>query len=295
MTSNSKLKDTWKVYMHESPSGKKYIGITSKPLSKRFGTKGQYYKGCPYFYEAIEKYGWDNIKHIILHTNISYKKAIEYEKFYIDKFNANNPDFGYNLTLGGDGASGYFLSEEKKTILSSKRQGVNAIGYNHFPSDETKLKMSKAGKNKTFSKITRQKMSQAKNKRVFQYLPDGTFINDYPSASIASNETKINCGNICSCCRNTTKHLVGGYFWSYEYIDDKELIRRHTQTWDVFEPQFSRNEKPVNMYDLDMKFIRRYDSIKSASLDTNISAQEISQACKNRNKITRKYRWSYAD
>ena len=52
------------VYMHISPSNKKYIGITKQEPNRRW-RNGQGYKG-QVFYNAIEKYGWKNIQHIIV-------------------------------------------------------------------------------------------------------------------------------------------------------------------------------------------------------------------------------------
>lgn len=293
MTPECKNCNTWKVYMHISPSGKKYIGITSRKTYKRWGGKGQYYKECPYFYNAIQKYGWENIKHEILNDSLSYKEAIELEKYYIELYDTNNPDFGYNLTKGGEGHNGYKLSEEKKKILSEKRQGVNALNYNNFPSDETKKKMSESAKNKIFTDETKEKMSKEKMKTVYMYTLEGVFIKSFPSASEASKKTGVNLGNICSCCRNIIKK-PGGYFWSYKKIDNPQLIIDHISGINPFEPVYSRNEKPVYKMTLNDEIICRYNSIKEASLDTNIPAQEISQACKNNKKVTREYKWKYA-
>lgn len=53
------------VYMHVSPSGKRYIGITSQKVEKRWAN-GKGYKTQQYFYRAIKKYGWNNFQHIIV-------------------------------------------------------------------------------------------------------------------------------------------------------------------------------------------------------------------------------------
>lgn len=53
------------IYKHICPNGKVYIGQTSLNPESRW-QKGRHYKGSPYFYNAILKYGWDNIEHIIL-------------------------------------------------------------------------------------------------------------------------------------------------------------------------------------------------------------------------------------
>ena len=64
--------DNYTVYMHISPSGKKYIGITGQSIERRWGN-GTGYKNCISFNRAIEKYGWNNIKHIILYSGLSKK------------------------------------------------------------------------------------------------------------------------------------------------------------------------------------------------------------------------------
>jgi hypothetical protein len=58
------LKETKKyyVYMHTSPNGKKYIGMT-RNFKQRWASG---YKDNKKFHEDINKFGWDNIKHDIL-------------------------------------------------------------------------------------------------------------------------------------------------------------------------------------------------------------------------------------
>ena len=56
------------VYKHVSPSGKLYIGITSQKPELRWNY-GRNYKENPYFYNAIQKYGWDSFQHEILYDN----------------------------------------------------------------------------------------------------------------------------------------------------------------------------------------------------------------------------------
>ena len=62
------------VYMHIVPNGKKYIGITSQNINRRW-QKGKGYWSIEYFTIAINKYGWDNIQHIILFDNLSKTEA----------------------------------------------------------------------------------------------------------------------------------------------------------------------------------------------------------------------------
>ena len=62
------------VYKHTSPSGKVYIGITGIEPEKRW-RKGWGYNHNTYFINAVKKYGWDNIKHEIIDTNLTKEEA----------------------------------------------------------------------------------------------------------------------------------------------------------------------------------------------------------------------------
>ena len=77
-------KDNYSIYKHTSPSGKSYIGIT-KQGKKRFGKDGNGYKKQRKFYNAIQKYGWDNFKHEIIEDIYLLNKPVLVNS-YILKF-----------------------------------------------------------------------------------------------------------------------------------------------------------------------------------------------------------------
>ena len=84
------------VYMHIAPNGKRYIGITKQqPKSRWRGGSG--YKRHTHFCNAIKKYGWDNIEHIILYSNVSREFAIKKEIELISKYKSNDKRYGYNI------------------------------------------------------------------------------------------------------------------------------------------------------------------------------------------------------
>lgn len=57
--------DNYKVYMHKFPDDKVYVGLTKQTLAERWGNKGYGYHKQP-LYNAIQKFGWDNIEHILI-------------------------------------------------------------------------------------------------------------------------------------------------------------------------------------------------------------------------------------
>lgn len=69
-------------------------------------------------YNAILKYGWENIEHNILFENLTQEEAQEKEKELIAQYKTNirryGDDFGYNLTDGGEGTLGHFVPESLK-------------------------------------------------------------------------------------------------------------------------------------------------------------------------------------
>ena len=103
------------VYKHTTPSEKVYIGITAGPVEKRW-RRGYGYRGNKHFWNAIQKYGWDEITHEILAKELTEEMACELERHYISLYHSNEQEYGYNHTTGGE--SGYTVSEETRKKLS---------------------------------------------------------------------------------------------------------------------------------------------------------------------------------
>lgn len=158
------------VYMHTTPIGKVYIGITSRPLEVRWKNNGYGYK-TQRFYRAITKYGWENIKHEILEENLTEEEAKNKEVFYIEKYNSADPAHGYNMTTGGDGCCGFHVSEETKEKLRLINTGkkhtpeqiekIRASCTGWKQSDEAKAKISFTHKGKPKSKEHKEKLRLA--------------------------------------------------------------------------------------------------------------------------------------
>lgn len=122
------------VYKHISPSGKIYIGITGgNPLHRWSGGKG--YKRNAHFWRSICKYGWDSFKHEIIIDSVSKSDAAKIEKELIQLYKSNDPQYGYNITDGGE--------------------------TNILPESSLK-KISKANKGRKFSEETRMRMSESR-------------------------------------------------------------------------------------------------------------------------------------
>ena len=84
------------VYCYTSPSGKKYIGKTKTTLKARAKENCKGYKGCTAFYNAIQKYGYENFQVEIL-EEVPLDCLIEAETQYIVDMDTINPKKGYNI------------------------------------------------------------------------------------------------------------------------------------------------------------------------------------------------------
>nr|DAX89410.1 MAG TPA: intron associated endonuclease [Caudoviricetes sp.] len=251
---NSSIKD-YKVYIHISPSKKVYIGITHQNFCKRF-QNGKGYNRQKYFYSAIKKYGWNNFEHKILEDNLTYREAIEKEKYYIDVYNSTNPECGYNVSSGGFGVSdnGYPVAQLKEeqiiNVYASILECSNELNISHFSIrkyiDDKKIHAGfkfiqisrqeyynyskKHSLNKEINidfkekiyceKIEKLKINAIKNNSIYinQYTPDGKYLNTF--CGINETEKLLNIHNISTAIKNNW--LAGGFRW--KRADGKVII-----------------------------------------------------------------------
>jgi len=190
------------VYMHVCPNNKKYIGITKQLPEKRW-KGGVGYRTQEHFKRAIKKYGWKNIKHKILFTNLTKEEACNKEIELIKKYKSNNYKYGYNVSSGGDGANGIIISEKQKQILRKALKGnKNAKGYKHTKEECKKMSLAKLGKPNI--KLSKRVLCIETNK-------------EYPSVAEARRQTKVNhIDQVCRGQRNYAGTLNGiKLHWKY--------------------------------------------------------------------------------
>lgn len=175
--------------MHICPNDKKYVGITKQKPEKRW-QKGYGYITQTYFQKAIKKYGWNNIEHKILFTNLTKEEACKKEIELIKKYKTNNCKYGYNIASGGEGVQGVKITEEKKEILRrALKDNQHAKGYKHTDEEKEKMRLAKLGKPNL--KLSKKVLCLETN-----------II--YPSVAEAKRQTGINC--IDRACRGTFEY-----------------------------------------------------------------------------------------
>ena len=213
---------TYSVYCHTTPSGKRYIGITERPVEDRWAGGSGYRRQV--FYHAIQKYGWDNIRHEVLFAGLSRNEAIERERELVEKYKANERDYGYNQTTGGDlckfneetcerirnSLTGRTLSEIHKAHIAECRTGWTL-------SEETKRKIGEKHRNKVVTPETCEKLKEAHQwqaRAVRQLSMGGDLIKTYPSVGQAAEEvgcSKLLIRRVCQGKRKSTN----GFRWEF--------------------------------------------------------------------------------
>lgn len=109
-------------------NGKHYVGKTVQLLKKRWaGHLSDVRRGSQtHLHSAIRKYGREAFSIIPLVTILASDPQLkELEKFWIHLLNVNDPRYGYNETLGGDGALGCSPSVETRRRLSAAHTGIS--------------------------------------------------------------------------------------------------------------------------------------------------------------------------
>lgn len=149
------MKNDYSVYKHIVPNGKIYIGITSMKPERRW-SNGKGYK-TQIFYRAILKYGWDNIKHEILFTNLTKQEAEQKEIELISLYQSNNPKYGYNVDNGGN-TNGTHSESTRKKISQYMIGDTRNKGRIH--TEESRKHMSEGHKGIKLSEEAKRKLSE---------------------------------------------------------------------------------------------------------------------------------------
>lgn len=221
----------YSVYIHRTPSNKVYIGCTGKKKASYRWGRGLCYQQNKEFYKEILEYRWDNIEHIIVGDSYTKEEAYKLERELIKKYDATDPNKGFNKSIGG-GGGGLGVKPSKESIAKRVAHTDYSTSWakgKHF-TEEHKRKISESNKGKKLSEETKAKISAAhKGKPVpWLYGPrDDTYRANKSTPIIcietnvqyfglmeAERQTGIAHGNICKCLKGL-REKAGGYHWEY--------------------------------------------------------------------------------
>lgn len=224
----------WSLYKHTSPSGKVYIGITSVSPRTRWGKNGSGYRKQPYFYNAILKYGWDNIKHEVLFSNLSETEAKYLEKSLVSLYKKQG--IAYNTADGGGvGTKGYKWTEEQlkrrptrdmrgknnPNYGNHKIAGENNFMYGKTHTEDVRKKIALVATGRTHKMPDSQKAILLKihSKPVIQLDFNNNIVAKFDSSAAAARfygKGISTANHIAECCRGKRKKCLN-YKWIYNY------------------------------------------------------------------------------
>lgn len=249
------------IYMHTSPSGKRYVGQTRQSPNERW-KNGIGYKGCKYFERAIEKYGWESIKHEILCVVHSQELANSFERYYIDKYKTADKRYGYNLTSGG--SSGYQYS------------------------DEVRAKLSRIARERGISKETIEKMHATRRKNGYKRRP----MTDDEKEALSR---RMSGPNHPLYGKKLPRDVVEKRAASQRGRKASEETRRRQSKGLRNSEKVKAKQKPVLQIDDNGNVVKRYESLSQASRENNVTKQAIRAVCTGLCNTACGFRWAYED
>lgn len=226
-------------------------------------------------------------------------KRIEVEQ--IAKHRSKEWEYGYNCTLGGDGALGYIRSQEaiqgtidgnSKTIYQYSIDGEFVKEWKSAITIERELGYSSTcigacclGRRKqAYGYIWKHDYAEKVESitiglecnPIHQYSLDGKFIRSWKSGKQIEKELGFYSTNIYLCC-NGGQISAYGFLWSY---DKKDYIEGLEQL------EFSQ-------YDLDGNYIKTFNSVLKASEELGHTHLPIHAVCRGEYRQAGGYLWSY--
>jgi group I intron endonuclease len=224
------------IYILTSPSGKSYIGQTSRPIQKRFEEHKLESSGCVAISNAVKKYGWDNL--VKDWYECPDGELNKHEELMIEVLGTLSPG-GYNLKEGG--ANGKPSAETKQKMSEAQKgdkgywygkNGEKHHMYGKAHTEETKKKIGEAQRvdkhhmyGKAHTEETKQKMSESargeknhNSKRVYQYDLDGNLLGTFASNGEAVICLKKKNSSLISACARGIYKTAYGFKWSYTYL-----------------------------------------------------------------------------
>ena len=309
------MRDNYTVYVHVVPNNKVYIGLTCTNVKSRW-RKGVGYINNRRFYNAIKKYEWDNIEHIVIADGLTQEEAYKLEKDLIKCWDTTNPKNGYNISVGGASGTGvgakpvvqYDLNFNKVGEYEAARhaEGITGIpaagircccnGYGNtaggyvwiFKKDEALFD------DVVQTNIKNHFTKSRKRKAVIQYDLEGNKVNAFPSIALASEKTGVNKTTISAVCRGSVK-TAGGFLW--KYVTNKNtiesIIKNNKEDHDT---KKLKRQRAVIQYDLNGNKVKEYSSITAAAQEAEVSRAQIVRVCSSQaDKTGGGYIWKYAN
>lgn len=225
------------IYCYTSPSGKKYIGKTKTTLKERAKNQAKGYKGCKAFYNAIQKYGWNNFEVEIL-EEVPLDIIDDTEVEYILLYDTTNKNKGYNIisdrqeyikilnqipVYSYDNITGELLESYVSASEAERTMNVYKGSIRRVLNDPQHCVKNCYWKTEKFNKIEIQerKIVQPNSKKIYMYnAKTGDFIKEFNSIRETSRETGYNRSTIQEQLRREDVKKAKKFVFKYFKVDN---------------------------------------------------------------------------
>lgn len=320
------------LYCHINKSnGKIYFGITKNTISQRYhGSHG--YVGCPIFYNAIKKYGWDNFIHLALYEHFTRQEAELAEIIFIHTFDTTNPKRGYNIQSGGQSTGE--VSEEGHRRLVEAASGANAprrkpIVVFDLQGDKIEefvtIEECKKKYKSTIIWKNADRYCHAINGYFFRFksivgdsdkmdeddlnnsplsTPKKPVVNGNARPVVAfSKETGHRCEIYPTLKDVCNKFHISNTIFKKGYMQTPEYVFKYADEVDGIDvldtsfllPKIPSSAKAVNQYSSDGELLNTYPSLIEASKFTELSYKAMSQCASHKSHSCGGFVWRYTD
>ena len=296
-------------------NGKQYVGQTARPLGDRINehSKSEYPIG-----HAIRKHGIENFSVEILAEGKTLDELCMLERYFIARFNSNDPNFGYNLTEGGEHIAGWHHTEQTRANISAALKGrifteahkqhlrevnlgANNPMYGKHLTDEQKAKLSAAlsGANNPLygiprseevkAKISATKLANGRSEEAIAKTKEACSIPIvcvetgivYSSITEAAKELGVSRTAVAYVCHGKTKSIKG---LTFRFVDPDRA--QHISD------RLNENRGSVNnvaVICIETGVI--YESMLAAAESIGLQPANISSVCTGRSRTAGGYHW----
>ena len=304
----------WIIYKHTNKINQKsYIGQTCQKPNERW-RKGQGYHRSTKFYNAIQKYGWNNFEHDIIEENIlTREEADQREKYWIQYY--NSIENGYNISVGGTGMTSEQAKQyNQENWNNNKFKAIFCKPVICLNTQKIYSSIIEASKDTGIGKCSISACCRHRNQScgkdingepyLWEYYIEGnvykyqkpihknykkiiclTTNEIFDTITEASNKYNINHACISDCC-NFKQHTAG------KLPDGTRLVWRYYQEDGNYKTSINTSGKTSKkVICIETKHI--FNSIKEAADYVNGSASNISVCCKQTHKTCKGYHWMF--
>lgn len=262
-------------------NGKIYIGKTVNTIKERWlehveeAMRGD----NTLLHKAIRKYG-ENGFYVDFIEQCSNDELNIKEIYYIALFQSHMEQYGYNMTLGGEGTMKYSDGD----ILDLWATGLRAyeiaerLGANPNTISQRLKFLVEDGE-------VRRRYFDTRKKSVVQYSLDGEPIKIWECGAYAENSLGLSRGQVSKCC-NKLQAVAGNYLW--KFLEDPTPIIE-------LQERYAESNKccSVNLIDNQGNVIKTYESGKQAEIELNLPRGKVSEVCNGKRKHTKNYKFEW--